>query len=375
MVRQGVNITCLLTYLSEQLGAQEKLTLAELMERGHVEMSDVPMADFSRLATPQEMLEDILSMNKWRASDPSSSVSVARMAMSAYLADLNISNTLGNVSFPSYKLRELKELADATDYSKMSDTQKVMTIYGRYEEAFGNFLNVGYIQYSGSNGLSDSRSRAVSQFKRELIDAFGSLEKAQEAYRFAQYGNMSNADIRASIVANYPPVGEMTLRDFNFMLQDMVHLGVDDGLAHAFGAALEISGLNSIAREELMDTPLDINWLCDGYNFLLNDAIQRDRTIELGTNRVLLQLFGVQLDRNGNASSNIRTPVNYTSQARILSSKYNSWSAQDFEKLLLAEFSKGYEERVAEHEKRLEQMRTPPEPEQVRIVLPYWMQL
>jgi hypothetical protein len=120
---------------------------------------------------------------------------------------------------------------------------------------------------------------------------------------------------------------------------------------------------------EMMDKPLDINWLAAGFNSIANCAVNHTRTREMGTGRVMEQLFGVQLDNRGFASTNRRSPVDFTSQARIISSKYENWNARDYENWLLSEFSKGYEEGL----KYLDQMRKPVEPIEIRGILPYWL--
>jgi len=369
------NVTCLMTYLNAQLGEHEKLTaerIAELSKSPEL-VDDTPYA-FFRLQTPQDMLNNRLSQAASFSFNPSPTrTDLLRSAFGAYQAELHISRNMANpeeLSNGSYwhKLDELKNIAATTNYVGMSDTTIVMSIYDRYEEAFPGFLNVGAIWPSGQSDFTNAYMRITAQFQRELIETFGTAEKAQEAYRHAQYGNMNNFDIRSSIAAKYPPPGEMTMRDFSHMLREMMDVGADDGLFFAYARAMERTEMSGLAMSELMDTPFDINWLCAGFNELLNDGVQHERTRQLGTNKVLVQLFGVNLDNRGFASTNRRSPVDYASQARIISSKYDNWTERDYENWLLAEFSKGYEERLAAHEEWLERMKTTNVPIEIKPV-------
>jgi hypothetical protein len=253
----------------------------------------------------------------------------------------------------------------------MSDTEKVMSIYNRYDEAFGDFRSVWALPFNGDSSEYSAFNRIWNQFQRELTEAFGTPEKATAAYRVAQYGNMSNSDIRASIAAQYPPAGEMTLRDFKYMLWEMRQVGADDGLTYVMNAAMENTEMCSLVREELLDKPFDINWLLGGYNSLYNSAVNQPRVIERGTDKVLEQLFSVHFDNRGFATTNRRSPVDYTSQARILNSKYDNWTKQDYENVMLPHFQKLYDEGLI----YLEKMRKPVEPVEIKGTLPYWLNI
>jgi len=370
MIPQGADITCLVCYLNAQLGDQEKLTAARLVELGITDINDVPVADFGKLATPQEMLDDLISRNVRFARNPSTiSTEVMRITMSAFLGQKHIRNYIPDIWSANSKLEELKSTAAAIDYSGMSDTEKVMSIYNRYEEAFGDFRSVWALPYNGDSDEYSRFNRIWNQFQKELTEAFGTPEKATAAYRVAQYGSMSNADIRAEIASKYPPPGEMTLRDFKYMLWEMRQAGADDGLTNVMNAAIENTEMCSLVREELLDTPFDINWLLGGYNSLYNSAVNQPRVIERGTGRVLEQLFGTVLDNRGFAITDKRSPVDYASQAGIINAKYNSWTNRDYENMILPHFQKLYDEGVI----YLEKIRKPVEPIEIKKILPYWL--
>ena len=372
MIRQGVNITCLVCYLNSQLGEDEKLTAARLVELGLSDINDVPMADFGTLATPREMLDDLISSNVRFARDPSTtSTEVLRITMSAFLGQQYVRQVIPEIWSAHSKLEDLRNEAATIDYSGMSDSEKVMSIYNRYDEAFGDFRSAWALPYNGDSSEYSTFNKIWIQFQRELTAAFGTPEKATAAYKVAQYGNMSNADIRAEIASKYPPVGEMTLRDFKHMLWEMRQVGADDGLQYVMNAAIENTEMCSLVREELLDTPFDVNWLLGGYNTLYNSAVNQPRVIERGTSRVLEQLFGTVFDNRGFAVTNQRSPVDYTSQARILNSKYNNWTKQDFDNAILPHYQKIYDEGLI----YLERIRQPVEPIEIKKILPYWLNI
>ena len=72
------------------------------------------------------------------------------------------------------------------------------------------------------------------QFNQELESVFGSIEKAQAAYRIAQYGNMSDEEVTAAIAAKYPPAGKITLLEFYEFVWELGQVGLDDGLARLY---------------------------------------------------------------------------------------------------------------------------------------------
>ena len=376
-------LTCVMSYYNAQQGVQEKLIMERLAELGLSEMPEAKSFEetFGKLfvLTPNQMLNELMEQAAALSFNRTPSrTELLRSVMGAYLAEQHLSRNLKNPEdFKNGafwgKLEELRNIAATADYSGMSEAQKVLTIYHRYDEAFPGFRDVGASWPSGNSDFTNAWNRVNSQFQRELISAFGTAERAQTAYRCALYGHMTSYDIREAIASKYPPPGEMTLRDFSHMLREMMDVGADDGLGFAYNSAMESSGMCGFAMSELMDKPLDINWLCNGFNQLLNNAVQHERTRALGTNKVLEQLFKVNLDSRGFASTSRRSPVDFTSQARILSSKYDNWTAQDYEKWMLAELSKGYEERLASHQELLERLKAVPEPIEIIPTLPHFM--
>jgi len=376
-VIQG-NLICLVSYLKTQRAHDEQYYMEMLEKLGIHEMPESrPFEEIFRLVTPREMLNDLIAQNSRVVRHDVTMVEIMRNAKMAYFGQQDLMKHLTNPEIFINggfwgRLEELRNIAATIDYSGMSDTEKVMSIYNRYDEAFGNF-RCGGLFAGGNSNISDGLMRVNAQFQRELISVFGTAEKAQAAYRRALYGNMSSFEIRAEIASKYPPPGQMTLRDFNKMLREMQEVGAADGLYFAYGRAMENTAMCSFVKAELMDTPLDINWLVDGFNSIANCAVNHTRTRALGTGRVMEQLFGVQFDNRGNAFTNRRSPVDYASQSRIISSRHDNWTARDYENWLLAEFTKDYEERLAIHSEWLARMKAASEPIPMEVTLPSWL--
>jgi len=229
------------------------------------------------------------------------------------------------------KRLELRNLAETADYSGMSDTEKFMTIYDRYNQAFRGFWTSSAIWYpSLGNTAVDLIQR---DFTSELTAVFGSMEKATDAYRAAQYGNMSDSEIRETIAAKYPPLGKITLREFSYMVDEMSQVGVDEKLRYILGEAMVNSGLGDImVREELLDKPIDIQMLCKQYNTMRN-AIAKTISNDVGNSgAVMRELFGVNYDSYGNVYTNNKSPVNYSLLIKQFTEKYQRWTAADYER-------------------------------------------
>ena len=277
-------------------------------------------------ASFEEMRDVLLSNVIHNPNDPRSRY---QQAMQAYLGLQHAANYY-NTEGAAWKLMDLKHIADNADYTGMSDAEKVMAIYDRYDQAFGNFRRASAIGYQGLSGIQTDDVKIWRQFNNELISVFGSIERANAAYRTAQYGNMSDAEIRAEITAKYPPTDRMTLREFHEMVWEMSVVGVDDGLSTVLGTAADRMGI--LVREELLDKPLDLNWLLNSFNTLRNSQTTHFRDAVRNTDVVLRELFDVQFDALGNASTNGRSTVDFELLIRQLTQKYqNSWTVRDYE--------------------------------------------
>ena len=187
----------------------------------------------------------------------------------------------------------------------------------------------------------------MNQFENELISVFGSVERAEAAYRTTVYGNMSNAEIRETIAAKYPPMNEITLREFHEMVWEMQVAGADEGLSNVlFRAATE--GVGVLAREELLNQPLDVSWFVSTYNSMRNAAAKTFYNDVGNSAIVLTELFGVYQSGGGNLSTNLRSPVSYQTLIPQLQQKYASWTENDYMQWLYNQFEKEYEQWLHE---------------------------
>jgi hypothetical protein len=225
-------------------------------------------------------------------------------------------------------------MAEKPDYTGMSDAEKYTAIYDRYKEAFGDFLPAGAISYVGDPQATTSQ--IWMQFGRELREVFGSYEAALRANKVAQYGNMSDSDIRAAIASKYPPMNKITLREFHEMTWEMCRVGVDNGLHEVLGSSTSWgyysnnSVSSGLIREEMLDKPLDLKSLCDAYNGMLYAG-----STTSAAGQVLRELFGVRFDARGNAYSNSPSPMNFEAYVKQWLASHKDWTAEDYENYFL----------------------------------------
>lgn len=219
--------------------------------------------------------------------------------------------------------------AEKPDYTGMSDAEKYTAIYDRYKEAFGDFLPAGAISYPG--GTHDGTIQILQQFQRELIETFGSDKAARQAAKVAQYGDMSDSDVRAAIAAKYPPANKITLREFHEMTWEMYNVGVDDGLRNVLGAASSWGYFESpLIREEMLDKPLDLKLLCESYSGMLYAG-----STTKAAGQVLRELFGVSFDAKGNAYSNSPSPMDFEAYVKQWVASRKDWTADDYKNYFL----------------------------------------
>jgi len=315
---------------------EEQQLKSEMAPLGiHVVTRAEIMANMSPTVKLNELLSNVFS-------SPNDPLLQWQSAMSAKLGQMHNARFFdyGNVSG---KLARLRNIAETVDYSGMSETEKVLAIYNRYDQAFGNFRMASAIGYPALAGERTDSEMIMRQFNDELTSVFGSVERAREAYRVAQYGNMSNAEIREAISTKYPPANEMTLREFHEMVWEMFHVGADDGLMSVLSTATDRMGV--LAREELLDRPLDLRWLSNSYNTLRSSMTNHFRDAVRNTGSVLRDLFGMDFDARGNAISHQRSSVDYEALIRQLTNRFfNTWTAKDYENWLQSQFQKEYDE-------------------------------
>jgi len=268
-----------------------------------------------------------------------------RMAMAVKLSQMRTSNyvTSGPIEGLLYDLRCA---ADEADYSGMNNAEKAKTIFDRYDKAFGDWRKMYAI---GTHGRSEAEAnyRVIQkQFNDELTSVFGSVEKANAAYKTAIFGNMSDADIRAEIAAKYPPMNEITLREFNYMTYEMNQFGADGGMYWVLQRAMGDLG-DDLSMWENLDKPLNVSLLTTTYNNMRNALAKTFHNDVGNSGAVMRELFGVTFDNRGNAISNQRRPVDLNTLMGQAVQSYSNWSAKDFEDWLLNQFQKEYDEWLA----------------------------
>jgi hypothetical protein len=151
------------------------------------------------------------------------------------------------LNFDTTNHYEFLRLTEETDLTELSDTEKYMSILDKYEYCYGNdFLN----SFSLGTPYPYMYLGLLKRFNSELTEQFGSAEAAQKVSRQAEYGNMTNAQIRAEIIDKYPPKGERTYRDIMYMSYEMSRAGVDNGL---FGNGLLQDAAQSYGNKTAAD--------------------------------------------------------------------------------------------------------------------------
>lgn len=228
------------------------------------------------------------------------------------------------------KLAEVKNAAATADFTGLSDAEKYAAIYDRYAQAFGkDFCQSASISYPADHRTSASEIRFW--FNKELKAVLGSDKKIEAARRTAQYGSMSDQEIRAAIKDKYAPADdEMTLREFYYMVWEMDQAGVADGLSKVLRRT---ETTTKFVREELLDKPLDLKRLCDTYNMMCAEAFKSSNNYVGIAGSVIQEVFDVNVNSKGNlyTQSNL---FNSEELMRQIEKKYQSWTANDYKEWL-----------------------------------------
>lgn len=230
----------------------------------------------------------------------------------------------------SYNLHRLRAEGQNADYTGMTDAEIFKSIFDRYEEVFSGFKFARAVSYPTTNTATGA---IWTQFEREINNVFGrgNTERRRAATREAFFGDKSDTEIRKAIAANYPPAGQITLRQFLHMRWEMVMVGVDAGIGHA----MSINGMDTPEREMLLDRPLDIRWLVNGLNHLnglcpSNVNVQQSR----GASQALQDIFGVHIDQRGHVSATNHNQIDFTALLNQLREMFMNWTTADFERWL-----------------------------------------
>ena len=274
-----------------------------------------------------EMYEEVLSMDGRPAA--AMRVVLAQMRAAEYI-------DYGDVNG---KLAELKSIADNADYSGMSAAEKAKVIFDRWDQAFGDFRKVYAEGYDGIPGKLTDACLILVRFSKELQSVFGSTSNARAAYKNAVYGAMSSEDIRAEITARYPPMSEISLREFRLMVYEMYQVAADDGL----WKVLQISnsqdmGITGDIYEAMLDKPLNQAWLFNVYNIMRNVVIKSSYFDVGNSGTVLHELFGAGFDERGNIYVNQQALVWFRDILRQLEEMFLKMSTSDYEEWLAEQY-------------------------------------
>ena len=144
-------------------------------------------------------------------------------------------NDTVQISGMSYeqRLEYLKELHKNTDYSNMTDAEKLRLIHSRFEENFDIWANKYglYGSFQDTNSLHD---RIVREYSSQLSDTINlreyNYEEMQQLWREALYPNHTEEEIIQSVKNKYS--GDSTLDKFNTISELM-----DMGLCDTFSAS------------------------------------------------------------------------------------------------------------------------------------------
>ena len=239
------------------------------------------------------------------------------------------------------KLTALKDIADNADYSGMSAAEKARIIYARWDHTFGDFRKIYAEGYLGYPGRQTDAERILLQFNNELRSVFGSTENARAAYRVAEYGNKSSADIRTEITAKYPPMSEITLREFHFMVYEMYQVASDDGLWKVLNRSnCPSMGVTAGVKEALFDKPFNESWLFHTYNTMQNAACKSVFNDVGNSGIVLHELFGARFDERGNIYTDQHAFLDFKALIEQLIESFKNMSVSDFEDWILELYTK-----------------------------------
>ena len=144
-------------------------------------------------------------------------------------------NDTVQISGMSYeqRLEYLKELHKNTDYSNMTDAEKLRLIHSRFEENFDIWAN-NYGLYGSFQDTNSLHDRIVREYSSQLSDTINlgeyNHEEMQQLWREALYPNQTEEEIIQSVKNKYS--GDSTLDKFNTISELM-----DMGLCDTFSAS------------------------------------------------------------------------------------------------------------------------------------------
>ncbi len=158
---------------------------------------------------------------------------------------------------------EFAKLTAEEDFTGMSDAEIYKSIYEKYQYCYGkNFYYASAISYPIPPSEYDDYHKVIRRFNKEVSAALGGEEQVKAACREALYGDMSDYEVRESIIDKYDLSDGMTFRELYKLSFDMWEVGLDGGfhnrlddLFYDFSTAESRANCDNIAaREKYLDT-------------------------------------------------------------------------------------------------------------------------
>lgn len=131
-------------------------------------------------------------------------------------------------------------------FNELSDADKYRLIYEKFQHCYGeNFIYADSIEYIAP-AEEDPYLDILRKFRNEIEETFGSMENTVNACREAYYGDMSDYEIRQSIIESYSD-GGITQHELFKIGEDMSQCGVGAGF---------LTALNPIGNPTIYHDPL-----------------------------------------------------------------------------------------------------------------------
>ncbi len=130
---------------------------------------------------------------------------------------------------------DFDKLTAAEDFTGMSDAEIYKAIYEKYRHCYGeNFYRTNYIKYLQPPADYNFYDPVLKRFDREVLSACGlgyeSYDKLENIRKEALYGDMSDYDIRESVLDKYELSDGMSLRELYQISGELSALGLDGGI-------------------------------------------------------------------------------------------------------------------------------------------------
>lgn len=171
-----------------------------------------------------------------------------------------------------------KEFDDITEAQKengfdgMSRAEKYAAIYEKYQYCYGeNFLDATAIEYVDPPLSEDAYLSVIHKFNKEIAKVCGSSANIPELRKKALYGDMSDDEIRQSIMDKYSADGTMSQRELFKAANEMDMCGIGGGMRNALNPIgnpfiyQDINGIENQTdrRESMLDMPVTAAYLKD----------------------------------------------------------------------------------------------------------------